>query len=338
GYAVRSTRLTCSSHSLSTRVTRSMSDDFVLMARSPPRSQSWIAPASRPALIAVRRASPSSSSTYHPYGLGYLVPRLALGASARGAGRAVRPGRRPSSLNSNRWPLLAARGPPRPARRLSRPVEAASRSHLQDQARVAVVGEEVVGPAHERREAVAEAGQVDEVQEQPAQPAHEAAQPQAQEETGELGDAGAAADDRHVAEVAVDERLRGAALQAPDDRARRVLAALDRDLGHLREQPALRVLRRRQVADHEDLGVTGQAQVGLHGHAEAPLELHAQRLAERVTAHACRPDDRLAGDELAGPQGDAVLADVHDGGAEPHVDAAAPQHALGVAAARVTEV
>src|SRR5690606_8510842 len=188
----------------------------------------------------------------------------------------------------------------------SRGREAPASLVREDQAGVPVVGGEVVRPADERGEPVSEAGQVYEVKEEPAQPAEEPAHAYAEEAARELRDPGAAADDRHVAEVCVAEGLGLTALDPHDDVARSPLAALDRHLRDLWVRLALRVLGAGEVACDEHVGIATKAQVRFHGHAEAALQLDAQVLTQRMAAHSGRPDDRLAGDELARLEGDAL--------------------------------
>src|SRR5690606_7855144 len=87
------------------------------------------------------------------------------------------------------------------------------------------------------------------------------------EEAGELhaadaGDGPVAADRRHAALVNVAEARVGLAPGRAMDVLRDVLAGLDRNRGNGRQRLALRTLDRRGVADHEDLRVTGDEQLG----------------------------------------------------------------------------
>ena len=83
-----------------------------------------------------------------------------------------------------------------------------------------------------------------------------------------------------------------------------VLAHLHRDLRDAGQRLAVGPGERRQVADDEHVGVTGNRQVRLDQHAPGAIERHAERRPERRGRDAGRPEDGL--------RGDALGADLHD--------------------------
>ena len=134
--------------------------------------------------------------------------------------------------------------------------------------------------------------------------------------------------DSHAAFVEVPERARrGLTRDPPADEPSRVAPLLHRDLGDAGERlPVL--LEYGGVTDHEDLRMPRDAQVGPHLDAAGPIRRDGQPLPGGRRRHAGGPDDRPAGDPLA-PDDDAVLVDVIDAMAQPHVHAQPFQPSFG---------
>ena len=107
----------------------------------------------------------------------------------------------------------------------------------------------------------------------------------------QVGNRRPAADDGHVAQIAVDERHRRLAALAPQDVLRRVHRALHAGLHHARQQLSVVVLHAARVADDPHVGVAGHRQVRLDDHAARPVERGAQRLRSGEARDAGGPHD-----------------------------------------------
>src|SRR5438128_3364827 len=126
--------------------------------------------------------------------------------------------------------------------------------------------------------------------------------------------------DSHVAFVEVAERTRRRlSRDPPADEPSRVAALLHRDLRVPGERPPI-LQEYGRVTDHEDLRMPRDAQVGLYLDASGPIRRDGQPLPGGRRRHAGGPDDRPAGDPLAGDD-DALLVDVIDAAAQPHFHA-----------------
>ena len=193
---------------------------------------------------------------------------------------------------------------------------------VQDHAVATVPLEVVPRPVDEHDDPVAEADEEHEVQPQPAEPPERAAEADPE---GQLGDGGAPADRGHGALVHVAERSGAFAGRPPDDRAGHVATALDRDRCELRIRGALRVGAAGEITDHEDLGVAGHGEVGVHRHLAAAGERQAERGAERIRPHARRPHHRPGRDRGAVREVHGVGGDRRDRGAEADLHAALGQ-------------
>ena len=90
-------------------------------------------------------------------------------------------------------------------------------------------------------------------------------------------------------------------------------AALDRRLGNLGEWLAG---RQGDVADREDLGMTGQRQVVGDRDASAATQRDAQQARNRAGGHTGGPDDRACGEPAAVLQHDGGGLDMIDTDAE----------------------
>ena len=152
-----------------------------------------------------------------------------------------------------------------------------ARRRLGDDARAALVREVRPGPVDHHHQPVAKADQEVDVREQPEQPGREAAEAQrAEARHGELDDRGLAADGRQVAVVAVAERAAsvrraaGAAMLAAAVRPICLAAGLTPGTGVGSLRPVAE--RGGEVADHRDLGMAGQAQVGRDDDAAGAVE------------------------------------------------------------------
>ena len=187
------------------------------------------------------------------------------------------------------------------------------------------------------RDAVLEAGDVDEVDREPHQPGDDAGEPQ----LADHRDRAEAADDRHRALVEVVERLlRRLALDPAVDLLGGVLRTLDRDLRDARE-----VVEADHVADDEHLGVAGEGEVGVDADAAGAVErgagLVGQRLGQRRGLHAGGPDLGDGVDALGAAvlelHLDAALVDVGHHRAEDHLDAELLQLGLGPLAELLAE-
>ena len=184
----------------------------------------------------------------------------------------------------------------------------------------------------QRRDAVLEAGEVQQVDGQPQQPGDEPGEPQLPDH----GNGTEATDRRHRALVEVVERLlRGLAGQASGDLLGGVLGALDRDLRDARQ-----VVEVDHVADHEHLGIAGQREVGVDADPSGPVERRAallgQRAGQRRRLDAGGPDLGHGRDLLGTPvlvlHLDAALVDVGDHRAEQDLHAEPLELGLGLGA------
>ena len=117
---------------------------------------------------------------------------------------------------------------------------------------------------------------------EPGDPAERPAQPDA---SGELGHGRAPADDGHVPLVPVAEGLGRLPLHPGADRPHRVLGPLRGDGGELGQGPALAVGGEGDVADDEDLGVTGEGEVGFHPDPPARRQRAGARRAGALRGH-----------------------------------------------------
>ena len=75
-----------------------------------------------------------------------------------------------------------------------------------------------------------------------------------------------------------------------------------------------------RISNHEDLGMSGNREIGLDEHAAGPIEGRSQRGHERRGGDAGRPHDR-SGIEPLGAKHHTVRVDVRDGHAFPDLDA-----------------
>ncbi len=125
----------------------------------------------------------------------------------------------------------------------------------------------------------------------------------------------AAADDRQRALVQVVKRRRSARRPLVD-RLRRVARLLDRDRRQSREGLAVGPFEQRGVADHRDLGMAGNRQVGFDLHAPRPVGGGPSRLGE----HAREADGLHAGGPDHRPRVDPLVRAVDRGGHALRVD------------------
>ena len=114
----------------------------------------------------------------------------------------------------------------------------------------------------------------------------------------DLGDGGTAADRGQHSFVDIMERQPRLAAQRAHDVLRGVPALLHRGGGDARHESAV-VLDVGQVADHVDIVVAGDGQLGLDHDAAGPVERHTERLRQRRGGDARGPDDRVSMDPLA---------------------------------------
>ena len=109
-----------------------------------------------------------------------------------------------------------------------------------------------------------------------------------------LDDRRAAADRRHRALVAVLERLRLLARDAPGDRLAGVLSGLQRDRAELRQDLVrLRVGDRGDVADGVHLRMIRDGELRPDADPVPSLQVEAERLDEPVALQAGAPDERV---------------------------------------------
>ena len=175
------------------------------------------------------------------------------------------------------------------------------------------------------------------MREQPEQPRHPATEAQRAEGRSQVDHGGIAADGGEVAVVTVAERFRFLARHAAQDVVRCCTAHLLgrwRNAGHRGRFLAGRMARRRrQIADHADLGMAGQAQVRQHLDAAGTVDVAGrgvgrcrQQPAQRRCCHARRPDHTMTFNAIAAVgcrtrfDLQAVRVDHGDFGVEPHLD------------------
>ena len=141
---------------------------------------------------------------------------------------------------------------------------------------------------------------------EPQRPGGEAALPPERPEPADVGHARQPADDRDVAVVAVAERLVRA---GRGSRRRMTLAAYDPPWIAPWATPGRRLVRLprldRRVADHEDLGVARDGQVGLDEHPPGAIGRRRRSPAATVRANVDASD---AGRPEHGPRRDRLLA------------------------------
>ena len=94
-----------------------------------------------------------------------------------------------------------------------------------------------------------------------------------------LQDGETSADDRHRAFVEITKRgRRGFATDTPVNQRARIATLLHRHLGHAGQwSPVL--IERRRIADDEDLGMAGHAEIWLDTHAAGAIRRRLQPLA-----------------------------------------------------------
>ncbi len=149
--------------------------------------------------------------------------------------------------------------------------------------RAAVIGEVVPGPVHQDLGPVAKAHEVDDVQAEPGHPADEAVESAT---ARELDDGAVATDRGHRALVAVVEGLGRQPVEPPDDLAGHMDTTLDGGLGDLRKHV---VGVDGDVADRQDLGVAGHAEIGPDHDPPASAQLHPQEGGDRVRSDSRGP-------------------------------------------------
>ena len=164
--------------------------------------------------------------------------------------------------------------------------------------------------------------EVEDVEGAPGEPRGQAAQLQA----GDFGDRSGAADDGHAALVEVAEGGRGAAGETLPDRAGDVAALLHRDRGNARQRLAALVREEGEVSDHEDVGMSGHREVGLHDDPAVLVDGSAEEAADAGGRDARGPENGARvepavrpattpavvhrGDRLAGADLDAEAAEL----------------------------
>ena len=156
--------------------------------------------------------------------------------------------------------------------------------------------------------------------EQPRQPRHE---------TGELKrprlrHRRRTPDGRHRALVEIREsRARGDPGRSEFilDDLRGVLRHLHRGGGNAGHGLAVFLEQRNHVAKGEDLGMTGDATIGIHFHAARAVEFHAELFCQWRRGHARRPEDVRGANGFAGVQFHARRRDVRDLGVRANLHA-----------------
>ena len=202
-----------------------------------------------------------------------------------------------------------------------------------DEPRAAAVGEEAERPAGHHDDPVREPDEIDDVDAQPEQPGGEAALLPERAEPRDVGHAGEPADDRHVAVVAVAERLGRAAEDAPADRAWprgcRPASRPGRRPASLAPASTAAPPHRRRRRSRDG---RGSVRSGLDEHPPVAVGLGAGRGRDpprerrghrprRPTARSV-PGWRRSSRRPPPPSGrHAVLVDVGDPGAQPDLDA-----------------
>src|SRR6266568_6783237 len=96
-----------------------------------------------------------------------------------------------------------------------------------------------------------------------------------------LGNGSRAADGGHGAAIHVMECFRRLAANRAPDVGRGGLTLLNAYRRDAREHLAVRLFECGQIADDEDLGMSGYAQVGLNGNATGPIHLNAELTTQR---------------------------------------------------------
>ena len=145
----------------------------------------------------------------------------------------------------------------------------------------------------------------------------------------DLGHRRDAADGRQRALVAVVERPQRLPSEGALDVPRRMNAFLNRRRRDARNEVAVVLAHRREVADDEDLGMAGDRQVRLREHAPGAVELDAERLRQRRRLHARRPQDGPRGDGLVA-EADLFVVELRDDRVREDFDAEAPQLRFGL--------
>src|SRR5438105_4903084 len=189
-----------------------------------------------------------------------------------------------------------------------------------NQADRSVVEEVVDTPVEQGDQLVAEADQQDQVDSQPDQPAEEAADGQ----RSELGDGAVASDRRHRPLVDVAEGRVVRSGEACRDGAGDVVALLDGHCPQHGQLPAL-LHRHGEVADDVDLGMAGQAEVGLDGDAPLTREWRPEHGADLRAANAGSPHHGGARHPLTTGEHDAALRGLPNHGVEADLDSLAGQ-------------
>ena len=191
-------------------------------------------------------------------------------------------------------------------------------------------------PADEHHDPVLKAHQVPQVHDEPRQPGDEAAQL----EPFDVRHGRRAPDRREVALVAIAEwRRRGPPAQPGAHHPRRVAPLLHRDGGHAGKDcdRAIRVAHADHVAERQHLGVAGDREVGLNGHAPGAVELRSA-LRSQLGGHrggrdAGGPDDGSRWDPLgvagAVVDRDRRIVHRHNGSPQQRGHAQPPQRARG---------
>src|SRR5207244_9947088 len=93
-------------------------------------------------------------------------------------------------------------------------------------------------------------------------PCHETMHMQA----AEIGDASIAPDNRQVPFVVIAKRWQGFLLQPPADERADIATLLDGHRRHTGQRFAILMSKMGQIANHENLGMARDAEVGLHLH------------------------------------------------------------------------
>ena len=131
-------------------------------------------------------------------------------------------------------------------------------------------------------------------------------------QTEDLGDRGRTPDDRHAAFVEVMKRLGRVSGEPAPDRAGHVPALLHGDGADAGQRSAALVREEREIADHEDLGVARDGEVGLDHDAAVAVERHSEEGPDRRRRDARGPEHGRRVDALAVPDRDSAGVDRGD--------------------------
>jgi len=147
-------------------------------------------------------------------------------------------------------------------------------------------------PLDENLDAALKLNDVHEMDEQPDAPGEETGDVQ----TENVGDSGGAADDSHVSLIEIVERRNGILpFQARFDCFCGVASPLNGDLRDAGEWLAVLVEGKREITDNENIGIVGNAEIGLHPDAAAAIGIGVGALgnsaAEVVGGNSTSPED-----------------------------------------------